>query len=78
MDQDQVFLYAISDEDAWLVTVRRDFAEMVHINPSRRVSLYEKYEAPVEKIRKAIQDLKEEGFRFVGFIDLKLKELAEV
>jgi len=75
---EEVFLYSLSENDAWLVTVRRDFAEMLHINPSRGVSLYEKYEAPINKIRKAIKDLKQEGYTFCGSIDLKLKVLAEV
>lgn len=75
---EEVFLYSLSENDAWLVTIRRDFAEMLHINPQRGVSLYEKYEAPLEKIRMAIRDLQEEGYVFKGSIDLKLKQLAEV
>jgi hypothetical protein len=74
--QDQAFLYQ-RDDDGWLVTVRGDFAEMLHVSPSSCRSLYERYEASTEKIRLAIKELQAEGYKLSYSIDLKLKTLVE-
>lgn len=76
MRQDESFLYQ-KDQDGWLVTIRGDFAEMVMIDTASNRSLYERYEAPLEKIRLAVKELKSEGFSLVYSLDLRLKPLVE-
>ena len=66
------FLYQ-KDNEGWLVTVRGDFAEMVKISTRTNFSLYEEYKAPLDKIREAIKELKEEGYSFCYSINLELK-----
>ena len=74
---EEVFVYQASEQDAWMITVRKDFAEMLRVDPSRGVSRYERYEAPIEKIRIGIETLGKEGYTFCGAIDLKLRKLIE-
>ena len=76
MRQDESFLYQ-KDQAGWLVTIRGDFAEMVMIDTFSNRSLYERYEAPLEKIRLAVKELKSEGFALVYSLDLRLKPLVE-
>lgn len=74
----EVFVYQKDDNDGWIVTIRGDFAEMLHVDPQAAKSMYEKYEAPLEKVRAAVQDLRDKGFALVYSVDLNLKQLAAV
>lgn len=76
--QDEAFLYQKDATDGWLVTIRGDFAEMVHIDPASAKSMYERYEAPIEKIRAAIKTLLNDGFSLAYSLDLNIKPLIEV
>lgn len=73
---DESFLYQ-KEQDGWLVTIHGDFAEMLHIDAARNTSLYEVYEAPIDKIRAAIKDLKTQGYTLVYSLNLNLKSLIE-
>lgn len=77
MRQDESFLYQ-KDQDGWLVTTRGDFAEMVKIDISSNRSQYERYEAPLEKVRLAVKELRAKGYSLVYSLDIKLKPLIEV
>lgn len=76
MRQDQAFLYQ-RDEDGWLVTTRGDFAEMLHVSAADCKSLYERYEAPLEKIRAAVKELQSDGYKLCYSLDLNLRPLVE-
>ena len=76
--RDQVFLYQVAEDDAWLVTLRGDFAEMLRINPAKSVSKYERYEAPLTKIREAVKELRSEGYTLCYSLDLNIKQLVEI
>ena len=75
MRQDESYLYQ-KDCDGWLVTIRGDFAEMVKISTASNNSLYEKYEAPLEKIHEAVKELRSEGYILSYSLNLELKPLV--
>lgn len=72
MRQDEAFMYR-NGTDGWLVTVRGDFGEMLHVDLERQKPLYERYEAPIDKIRAAAQELVSEGYKVVAGLDLAWK-----
>jgi hypothetical protein len=76
--RDEVFLYQVAENDAWLVTLRGDFAEMLRIDPSESISKYERYEAPLEKVREAVRELRAEGYTLCYSLNLNIKRLVEV
>ena len=78
MRHDEVFLYQKDDCDGWLVTLRGDFAEMLHVDPTLAQSKYERYEAPIDLIRDAVKDLRSKGYALAYSLDLAWKPLIEV
>lgn len=77
MRTDESFLYQKDSSDGWLVTLRGDFAEMVHVDPAQARSNFERYEAPLEKIRAAVKELRLEGYSLAYSLDLALRPLIE-
>jgi hypothetical protein len=75
--RDEVFLYQAASDEAWLVTIRGDFAEMLRVNPEKVVSRYERYEAPLEKIREAVSELRAAGYTLSYSLSLDFKKLIE-
>jgi len=76
MRTDESFLYQ-KGPDGWLVTVHGDFAEMLHVDAARNTSLYECYEAPIDRIRAAIKELQLNGYKLCYDLDLRLKPFVK-
>lgn len=77
--QDEAFMYRNSaGSDGWLVTIRGDFGEMLHVDIDQHKSLYERYEAPIEKIRAYAKSLSKKGYKVVAGLDLAWKPYIEV
>lgn len=77
MRQDETFLYRNGTE-GWLITIRGDFGEMLRVDTQEYKSLYERYEAPIEKIRAATQELVSEGYKVVAGLELAWKPYTRV
>jgi hypothetical protein len=75
---DESFLYQKDEHDGWVVTLYGDFAEMLRIDPAKARSKYERYEAPTETIKEAVQKLRTKGYSLVYSLDLKLRDLIHV
>jgi hypothetical protein len=75
---DESFLYQKDPRDGWVVTLHGDFAEMLRVDPATARSKYERYEAPLQSIREAVQELRSEGYTLVYSLDLQLRELINV
>ena len=75
---DESFLYQKDARDGWVVTLHGDFAEMLRVDPATARSKYERYEAPLQSIREAVQELRSEGYTLVYSLDLQLRELINV
>jgi hypothetical protein len=51
---------------------------MLRVDPATARSKYERYEAPLQSIREAVQELRSEGYTLVYSLDLQLRELINV
>ena len=72
MRQDEAFMYRYGT-DGWLVTVRGDCGEMLHVDLENLKPLYERYEAPIEKIRATARKLSARGYKVVAGLELAWK-----
>jgi hypothetical protein len=78
MSEELSFLYCnLNGSDGWFVITHNDFAEMVHVDVQNMKSLYRRYEAPIEDIRRAISKMTSKGYKLATSIDVGWKSFVE-
>ena len=70
------FKYQKNEQDAYLVNVHGDHAEMVKVNPEKGCSEHIMLTAPVHVIRQSVERLLEHGYRKCNSIELSLRGLV--
>jgi len=70
------FKYQRNEQDAYLVNVHNDYAEMLKVNPEKGCSEHIMLTAPVAVIRQSVQRLLEHGYKKCNSIELSLRGLA--
>jgi len=71
---DSSFIYSKGD-DGYMITVQQDFAEMLKVDMNNHRSKYIRLEAPLDVIRKEVQDLINEGYKKLNALDLEWRVL---
>jgi hypothetical protein len=78
MSKELSFLYCnLNGSDGWFVITHNDFAEMVHVDVQNMKSLYRRYEAPIEDIRRAVSKMSSKGYKLATSIDVGWKSFVE-
>jgi len=78
MSEELSFLYCnLNGSDGWFVITHNDFAEMVHVDVQNMKSLYRRYEAPIEDIRRAVSKMSAKGYKLATSIDVGWKSFVE-
>ncbi len=78
MSEELSFLYCnLNGSDGWFVITHNDFAEMVHVDVQNMKSLYRRYEAPIEDIRRAISKMTSKGYKLATSIDVGWKSFVK-
>ena len=78
MSEEQSFLYCnLNGSDGWFVVTRNDFAEMTHVDVQNMKSLYRRYEAPIEDIRRAVSKVRSKGYKLATSLDVGWKSFVE-
>jgi len=70
------FKYQKNNQDAYLVSVHGDHAELLKVNPAKGCSEHIMLSAPVAVIRDSVKRLLQQGYKKCDQIELSLRGLA--
>lgn len=72
---DSSFVYS-KGSHGYMVTIQKDFAELLQVDVDNHRSKYIRIEAPLKLIRKEIQSLVKQGYKKLSSLDLEWRFLV--